>query len=182
VKLADNLPWDDLVCIYAKSLSKDYGRKGIDARLAIAALIIKHKLVLSDEGVIESLQENIYQQYFAGFKSFQLGKAFDSSLFVTLRKRMGKEEFDQMNIAIIQKVEPKSSLKIKKKNDDEPTLPPQDQPKNGKLKIDASVCDQMIDYPTDLKLLNKSREESERLIPIKLLNDPDSIDCKKYYV
>ena len=61
VKLADNLPWDDLVCIYAKSLSKDYGRKGIDARLAIAALIIKHKLVLSDEGVIESLQENILQ-------------------------------------------------------------------------------------------------------------------------
>ena len=180
VKLADNLPWDDLVCIYAKSLSKDYGRKGIDARLAIAALIIKHKLVLSDEGVIESLQENIYQHYFAGFKSFQLGKAFDSSLFVTLRKRMGKEEFDQMNIAIIQKVEPKSSLKIKKKNDDEPTLPPQDQPKNGKLKIDASVCDQMIDYPTDLKLLNKSREESERLIDLLFEQSERKIKPRTY--
>jgi IS5 family transposase len=166
VKLAETLPWDELVCIYAKRLSKHFGRKGIDARLAIAALIIKHKLGLSDDEVIQTLKENVYLQYFSGFKSFQTEKAFDSSLFVRLRKRMGKEEFDQMNLTIIQKVEPKSSLKLKKRNDDEPTIPPKDSPKKGKLKIDATVCDQMIDYPTDLKLLNASREESERLIDL----------------
>ena len=180
VKLADSLPWDELVCIYAKSLSKNFGRKGIDARLAIAALIIKHKLVLSDEAVIESLQENVYQQYFAGFKSFQMNKAFDSSLFVALRKRMGKQEFDKMNLAIIRKVEAKTSLKRKKKNDDEPALPPKNQPKKGKLKIDATVCDQMIDYPTDLKLLNKSREESERLIDLLFFQMKGKIKPRTY--
>lgn len=34
----------------------------------------------------------------------------------------------------------------------------------GKLKLDATVADQMIKYPTDLDLLNDSREESERII------------------
>jgi len=40
-------------------------------------------------------------------------------------------------------------------------------PKNkGKLILDATVCEQQISYPTDLSLLNKSREETERLIDI----------------
>ena len=34
----------------------------------------------------------------------------------------------------------------------------------GKLIMDATVADQMIAYPTDLGLLSRSREESERLI------------------
>ena len=39
-------------------------------------------------------------------------------------------------------------------------------PNQGKLKIDATVADQKIKYPTDIGLLNNSREESERLIDI----------------
>lgn len=34
----------------------------------------------------------------------------------------------------------------------------------GNLIMDATVADQMIAYPTDLGLLSRSREESERLI------------------
>ena len=36
----------------------------------------------------------------------------------------------------------------------------------GKLKIDATVADQLIEYPTDLKLLNQARLESERIIDL----------------
>lgn len=36
----------------------------------------------------------------------------------------------------------------------------------GKLKLDATVADQMIKYPTDLDLLNDSRQESERIIDV----------------
>ena len=39
-------------------------------------------------------------------------------------------------------------------------------PNQGKLKIDATVADQKIKYPTDIGLLNRSREESEHLIDI----------------
>ena len=34
----------------------------------------------------------------------------------------------------------------------------------GKLKLDATIADQMIKYPTDLDLLNDSRQQSERII------------------
>lgn len=37
---------------------------------------------------------------------------------------------------------------------------------HGKLKLDASVANQYITYPTDMKLLNMAREETERLVDI----------------
>lgn len=198
VKLSKLLPWDRLVGIYSRSLSTDTGRYGIDSRLAIGALIIKHRMKLTDREVIETIKENIYLQYFVGFKSFTTQAAFDPSLFVELRKRMGADKFDEMNQEIISLSEKK---KEKKKN---PVQKDKDKPKGskqesqalskegsratakedqsnkkghkqeqsqsksnkGKLKIDATVADQMIVYPTDLGLLNRAREESERLIDI----------------
>ena len=47
VKLADALPWDKLAEIYMQSLCSDNGRPTIDVRLAVGALIIKHKLKLT---------------------------------------------------------------------------------------------------------------------------------------
>ncbi|VAW21852.1 hypothetical protein MNBD_BACTEROID01-2226, partial [hydrothermal vent metagenome] len=72
-----------------------------DGRLAVGALIIKHRLRLSDREAIETIRENIYLQYFVGFKKFTTKPAFDASLFVGLRKRMGADKFDQMNVEII---------------------------------------------------------------------------------
>jgi hypothetical protein len=36
-------------------------------------------------------------QFFVGLEGFQTDKIFDSSLFVTIRKRIGKAEFDLLN-------------------------------------------------------------------------------------
>jgi len=43
VKLADAIPWDDLEEIYGKKFSPKMGRLGLNARIAIGALIIKHR-------------------------------------------------------------------------------------------------------------------------------------------
>ena len=107
IKLSKLLPWDRLVGIYSQSLSSDTGRYGIDGRLAVSALIIKHRLKLSDREVIETIKENIYLQHFVGFKKFTTKSAFDASLFVDLRKRMGVDKFDQMNVEIIKLSEEK---------------------------------------------------------------------------
>jgi hypothetical protein len=166
VKLADKIPWDDCVAIYLKSLS-DFGRPGIDGRLAVGALIIKHLKKLSDRGVIEELSENVYLQYFVGFSSFKTEAAFDASLFVSLRKRMGLEAFDQMNDIIISKalnIEEENQDKNENESKEEYSEKQVKTPNQGKLKIDATVADQMIVYPTDLGLLNRSRQELERLI------------------
>ena len=46
-------------------------RPGKDARLVIGAVIIKHKLNLSDEEAVLQIQENPYLQYFVGFSSYK---------------------------------------------------------------------------------------------------------------
>ena len=80
VKLAEVLPWDKLAKIYHRAMSATKGRRSKDARIVIGAMIIKYKEVLSDEGTLESIQENMYQQYFWGLKEYQYAPVFDSSL------------------------------------------------------------------------------------------------------
>ena len=169
VKLSKILPWDELVSIYSKSLSSREGRYGIDGRLAVGSLIIKHRLNLSDREVIATLQENIYLQYFVGFKGFKKEKAFDASLFVHLRRRLGSEAFDSMTQSIISISEraKQSNKKPPKRGEGKDTRVKVKEVKNkGKLKIDATVADQMIEYPTDHNLLSRAREESERIIDL----------------
>jgi len=57
VKLAEVIPWDELAGIYSRNLDPDAGRLSIDIRLVIGALVIKHKMKLSDRIV------NIYQPH-----------------------------------------------------------------------------------------------------------------------
>jgi len=66
VKLSDVIPWDELAEGYYQGMSKTKGRPGKDARLMIGAVIIKHKLCLSDEETVAQIQENPYLQYFVG--------------------------------------------------------------------------------------------------------------------
>jgi IS5 family transposase len=80
VKLAEALPWDKLAKIYHRAMSATKGRRSKDARIVIGAFIIKHKVELSDEDTLESIQENMYQQYFLGLKEYQYEPVFDSSL------------------------------------------------------------------------------------------------------
>ena len=169
VVLAELVPWDSLANIYAKSLNPDSGRLSVDIRLVIGALIIKHKMTLSDRDTVAIISENVYMQYFCGLKSFQSKTPFDASLFVDIRKRLGNEKFDAFNAEIIRKYQEAEKGKPSKKNEDKHSSNSQSgtnntPPNKGTLKIDASVADQYITHPTDLKLLNTCREESERLI------------------
>jgi hypothetical protein len=160
VKLSEIVPWDVFASTYLSSMSSDLGRPGLDPRLVLGALIIKHKENLSDVRTIEAIQENIYMQFFVGLGSFQTAPVFDASLFVTLRKRVGKSTFAKLNNAIIKMLSEKSDKRnISKKGDNE-DLPPN----KGQLQADATVADQNITYPTDAKLLNASRKKLEKFI------------------
>lgn len=52
VKLSACIPWDDLADGYYQGFSVSQGRPAKDARLMIGAVIIKHKLCLSDEETV----------------------------------------------------------------------------------------------------------------------------------
>ena len=70
VKLSDCIPWDELAESYYKTLSPTLGRPAKDARIVIGAVLIKHKLSVSDEESVEQIRENPYLQYFIGLKGF----------------------------------------------------------------------------------------------------------------
>ena len=59
----------------------------------IGAVIIKHKLCLSDEETVQQIRENFYLQYFVGFPAYQDKQSFALSLFVEIRRRMGEQTF-----------------------------------------------------------------------------------------
>lgn len=185
VTLASLIPWDNIASIYAKKLQSNTGRKSVDIRIVIAALIIKHKMNLDDRGTIQMIQENIYMQYFCGLPAFTHDPVFDPSLFVDIRKRMGDVEFDQLNQLIIEeseKLKPyqariKRSKKQKKDNEDNPTSPTSNK---GTLKVDATVSDQEITFPTDLKLLNECRENLERITDLLYIPRIDKTKPRDY--
>lgn len=160
VRLGQLIPWDKFVSVYIRKMNAGFGRRAIDPRIVIGSLVIKHKLKLSDEETILSIQENPYMQYFLGLNEYTPDPVFDPSLFVEIRKRMGKEEFDSLNVIIIEEVSGEEDKKQLKKTDKSTG-----EVKNkGKLQIDATVADQYIKYPTDLDLLNESRQWGEKII------------------
>lgn len=156
------VPWDRFASLYMNAMDKQMGRPGLSPRLVLGALIIKHAKKLDDRGTIEEIQENPYMQFFAGLKEFTTEPVFDPSLFVEIRKRIGKDMFDKLNEMIIETVSGKSDEKHNKKSRDKTG---DGTPKNkGKLQIDATVADQYIKYPTDTDLLNISRKKLEEMI------------------
>jgi hypothetical protein len=126
--------------------------------MVIGAVIIKHKLTLSDEETVLQIQENPYLQYFIGLPQYQEEPPFAPSLFVEIRRRMGSEVFAAFEQAILTEL---AKSRKKQKSDKEDQDPPSHK---GKLVIDATVAEQAIRYPTDLGLLNESRERTEQLI------------------
>lgn len=187
VILARKMPWDKLASIYHKTLSSDQGAPAIDARIVIGAFVVKHKMKFDDRETIEYIRENMYVQYFLGLSNYTSEDVFDRSLFTILRYRLGADKFDQMSASLIATAfglpDDHSEEKEGGSHDNdasekrshsvvegqqpapgEPDKKVETLKTKGKLKLDATIADQMIKYPTDLDLLNDSRQESERII------------------
>ena len=187
VQLAHVIPWDELSQDYHRHLNSDRGRPSVDARVVIGAVIIKHKLSLSDRETVGQIQENPYMQYFLGYESFDSEKPFDPSLFVKIRRRMGGDIFEYFTQTIIDEISDTKSGKRKSQStstddtasdgggnkealdevvDDAQVADETSQPNQGKLILDATVADQYIRYPTDVSLLNEAREFCEKIIDL----------------
>jgi len=115
IRLAHLLPWDELARIYAGSMCVDFGRPGLSPRIVIGALIIKHKLGLSDEETVELIKEHPYLQYFLGYEEFRHQAPFHPSLFVHIRRRLGEAAFNEMSEALLERVRHLEERKGKKK-------------------------------------------------------------------
>ena len=186
VKLANLLPWDEMVSVYVKSLSQKMGRKAVDPRVAVGTLIIKHILQATDEDTIEFIKENPYLQYFLGYAEYRYEQPFTSSLFVSIRRRLGIEQLKElMNefIAHVRKIEQNAAPKKQKsgsgaKRDGDG--PEKGSKNKGHLIVDATVAPSDIKYPTDLDLLNEAREKSEALIDMLYVPGKGKVKPRTY--
>jgi hypothetical protein len=165
------IPWDEIEGDYSDLFPSGTGNVAKPARLAFGALVIKETLGLTDEETVEQIRENPYLQYFLGYKEYTNEKPFDPSLMVRFRKRFSAKKLNAINEDI---------CKQDKKDDDEPPAtgggPGQEVPSQeasneipdnkGKLIMDATCVPADIHYPTDLSLLNETREKTEAIIDI----------------
>lgn len=186
VVLAHKVPWDLLVGVYQSQMNNNQtGADGINPRVAIGSMILKHICNTSDRETVMQIQENMYMQYFIGYSSFSTEEPFDPSLFVEFRKRLGIEQINSINEKILGLYNSNTSDQPNNTNDidqhsgnTEEDIPSKqeapDTPETlgtksilthkGKLITDATACPQDIAYPTDLNLLNDARKKSEELI------------------
>jgi len=187
VKMAALIPWDKLAGIYYRRMSDSQGAPAIDARMVIGAVVIKHVLNIDDREIVEQIKENMYLQYFVGLSSFQTSAPFDASLMVSIRKRLGQSLMEEFNREVLLQAgiiasnnttttttptghdRDNNDFSAKATVQQQQTKDPLEEEKPtithcGQLMIDATVAEQQIEYPTDLKLLNESRQQLERMI------------------
>ncbi|WP_233130368.1 IS5 family transposase [Synechococcus sp. 1G10] len=176
IKLVELIPWEELENDYASHFSKGFGAPAKPFRMALGALIIKARLAITDEELVEQIKENPYLQFFIGLEAFQFTAPFDPSMMVYFRKRLPESVINDCNerivrhgLTMIQSAgtddDPDTgtgggSSSGHSSNDDAPT-PAVNQ---GTLLIDATCVPVDIRYPTDLSLLNEAREVTEKLI------------------
>lgn len=180
VQLGDTLPWDEIERLYNHRLNN--GKRGAGnkpARMIIGALLIKHKMTLSDEETILAIQENPYMQYFVGLSEFTDKPIFDPTLFVTIRKRLGINDFNDMSVSLLKIQVEKSKVVAQRESKDEDnqssgSIPDTDEDAKftdsqgrlhqGSLKIDATCADAEVRYPTDIDLLHDGCKVINRYI------------------
>ena len=72
IKLAKLIPWDHLEDDYAGQFCNGFGAPAKPFRMALGALIIKARMGLTDEELVEQIKEYPYLQFFIGLEAQSL--------------------------------------------------------------------------------------------------------------
>lgn len=134
--MTELVDWQMLELAYAKNFAHT-GRPALSARMVIGALIVKHRLQVSDEQALLQIIQNPYLQ---GLGRFTTIPSFNSSTLTRVRKRLGEETFAAFEEMLVNMLVERKLIK----------------PRG--LHVDATVYESKITFPTDTGLLNKARE------------------------
>ena len=186
------IPWEELEADYAAQFCKGFGALAKPFRMALGTLIIKARLGLTDEELVEQIMENPYLQSFIGLEGFQFSAPFDPSMMVYFRKRLPEAVVNDCNERIV-----RHGLNLIRASETEEHDQDDSQggggsvcdteqnisstkviDNQGSLLIDATCAPVDIRYPTDLSLLNEAREVTEVLIDSMYKQVRESFDHK----
>jgi IS5 family transposase len=143
--LAKQIDWDNLEKEFAPLYGK-VGRPSIPIRTIVGLLLLKQMYDLGDETVVARYLENPYWQHFCGEVYFQYKLPFDPSDFVHFRHRIGPEGMKKIfkqSIDLFDKDFIRREVK--------------------EVRVDTTVQEKNITFPTDRKLTEKVIEHCKRI-------------------
>jgi transposase, IS5 family len=147
-KLARAIDWGFLEKTFGAVYSDGPGQPPLPTRLMAGLAILKHTHDLSDEVLCERWIENPYYQLFCGEEFFRHDFPFDRSSLTRWRQRMGEEKL----VALLQESLATATRVGAAKPAD-----------FTKIVVDTTVQPKAIAFPTDARLMQRSRERLVRL-------------------
>jgi IS5 family transposase len=140
--LAERLDWREFDAAIDACYAEELGRPGVNTRLMVGLLYLKHAFDESDESLVARWVENPYWQFFCGCQYMQHELPIDPSSLSRWRKRVGAERLEKLLAATVH-----AALAMK-------ALRPQELQK---LNVDTTVQEKAIAFPTDARLYHKMR-------------------------
>ena len=147
-RLADLIEWSVFDKAFGALYCPDNGCPGKPTRLLVGLQYLKHCYGLSDEAVVSGWVENPYWQYFCGETYFQHVPPVDPSSLTRFRQRIGESGCERiLQVTVSAGVQSRTVKAADFK----------------RVTVDTTVQEKAVSYPTDSKLLNRSRERLVRL-------------------
>lgn len=140
--LAERIDWQQFDAAIDECYAQELGRPGVNTRLMVGLMYLKHAFDESDESVVARWVENPYWQFFCGFQYMQHELPIDPSMMSKWRKRVGAERLEKLLEATIQ-----TALAMK-------AVKPHEL---DKVNVDTTVQEKAIAFPTDARLYHKMR-------------------------
>ena len=99
--LAERIDWSAFDTAIDACYADELGRPGVNTRLMVGMLYLKHAYDESDESVVARWVENPYWQFFCGLSYMQHELPIDPSSLSKWRKRVGVERLEKLLEATI---------------------------------------------------------------------------------
>jgi IS5 family transposase len=99
--LAERIDWPEFEAAIDACYAEDIGRPGVNTRLMVGLVYLKHAFDESDESLVARWVENPYWQFFCGCQYMQHELPIDPSSLSKWRKRVGAERLEKLLAATI---------------------------------------------------------------------------------
>jgi transposase, IS5 family len=140
--LASKIDWSQFEKEINPCYASDVGRPGVNTRLMVGLLYLKHAFNESDETVVARWLENPYWQFFCGEQYLQHALPIDPSSLTRWRNRVGAERLEKLLQATIE-----TAIALQAVSPKELT----------QVNVDTTVQEKAIAFPTDARLYHKMR-------------------------
>jgi len=140
--LAGRIDWSQFDAAIDACYADELGRPGVNTRLMVGLLYLKHAFDESDESVVARWVENPYWQFFCGLSYMQHELPIDPSSLSRWRKRVGAERLEKLLETTIHTALAMKALKSQELQ---------------RVNVDTTVQEKAIAFPTDARLYHKMR-------------------------